>query len=86
MTQIGRVDKLIKTDQLIKQDFAMRPLRLDSLEIFEDVVRCGGFRAAALGRGVSSSAISQSISVLEEALCRATINVEFQRQSRWDFA
>ncbi|KFC62015.1 putative transcriptional regulator [Devosia sp. LC5] len=46
----------------------MRPLRLDSLEIFEDVVRCGGFRAAALGRGVSSSAISQSISVLEEAL------------------
>ncbi|WP_209476142.1 LysR family transcriptional regulator [Billgrantia antri] len=46
----------------------MRPLRLDSLEIFVDVVRCGGFRAAALGRGVSSSAISQSISALEEAL------------------
>lgn len=68
MTQVGRADKLIKTDQLIKQGFAMRPLRLDSLEIFEDVVRCGGFRAAALGRGVSSSAISQSISVLEEAL------------------
>lgn len=68
MTQIGRTDKLIKTDQLIKQGFAMRPLRLDSLEIFEDVVRRGGFRAAALSRGVSSSAISQSISVLEEAL------------------
>lgn len=46
----------------------MRQLRLDSLEIFEDVVRCGGFRAAALGRGVSSSAISQSISALEEAM------------------
>ncbi len=46
----------------------MRPLRLDNLEIFEDVVRCGGFRAAALNRGVSSSAISQSISLLEEAL------------------
>lgn len=42
--------------------------RLDSLEIFEDVVRHGGFRAAAVSRGVSSSAISQSISVLEEAL------------------
>lgn len=42
--------------------------RLDSLEIFEDVVRHGGFRAAAISRGVSSSAISQSISVLEEAL------------------
>lgn len=42
--------------------------RLDSLEIFEDVVRHGGFRAAAVGRGVSSSAVSQSISVLEEAL------------------
>lgn len=68
MTRIERADKLIKTDQLIKQGFAMRPLRLDSLEIFEDVVRCGGFRAAALGRGVSSSAISQSISVLEEAV------------------
>ncbi|WP_172717134.1 LysR family transcriptional regulator [Neorhizobium sp. T6_25] len=68
MTELGRADKLTKMDQPIKQDFAMRPLRLDSLEIFEDVVRCGGFRAAALGRGVSSSAISQSISVLEEAL------------------
>lgn len=68
MTQNGRADKLTKADQLIKQDFAMRSLRLDSLEIFDDVVRCGGFRAAALDRGVSSSAISQSISVLEEAL------------------
>ncbi|UES60033.1 LysR family transcriptional regulator (plasmid) [Roseibium aggregatum] len=68
ITQIGHADKLIKTEQLIKQNFAIRPLRLDSLEIFEDVVRSGGFRAAALGRDVSSSAISQSISVLEEAL------------------
>ncbi|WGF91038.1 LysR family transcriptional regulator [Marinivivus vitaminiproducens] len=68
MTQIGCANKLIKMDQLTKPDFAMRPLRLDSLEIFEDVVRCGGFRAAALGRGVSSSAVSQSINVLEEAL------------------
>ena len=42
--------------------------RLDSLEIFESVVRHGGFRAAAVSRGVSSSAISQSMSVLEEAL------------------
>lgn len=65
---MDRADKLIKPDQLIKQGFAMRPLRLDNLEIFEDVVRCGGFRAAALNRGVSSSAISQSISLLEEAL------------------
>ena len=68
MTQIDRADKLIKMDQLIKQSFAMKLLRLDSLEIFEDVVRCGGFRAAALNRGVSSSAISQSINVLEESL------------------
>ncbi|SOE49365.1 Transcriptional regulator, LysR family [plant metagenome] len=44
------------------------PLRLDSLEIFGDVVRHGGFRAAAASRGVSSSAISQSINALEEAL------------------
>lgn len=68
MTQIERTDKLTKMDQLIKQSFAMKSLRLDSLEIFEDVVRCGGFRAAALDRGVSSSAISQSVNVLEEAL------------------
>ena len=46
----------------------MRSLRLDSLEIFGDVVRHGGFRAAAVSRGVSSSAISQSINALEEAL------------------
>lgn len=46
----------------------MPSLRLDSLEIFGDVVRHGGFRAAAVSRGVSSSAISQSINALEEAL------------------
>ena len=74
MTQNRHADKLTKTDQLIKQGFAMSQLRLDSLEIFEDVVRCGGFRAAALGRGVSSSAISQSISALEEALSIRLLN------------
>ncbi|MGL4234744.1 LysR family transcriptional regulator [Tabrizicola sp.] len=68
MTRVGRADKLIKSDQLDKHSFAMPPHRLDSLEILEDVVKYGGFRAAALHRGVSSSAISQSISVLEEAL------------------
>jgi DNA-binding transcriptional LysR family regulator len=31
-------------------------------------VRCGGFRAAALERGVSSSALSKTINALEEAL------------------
>ena len=46
----------------------MPSLRLDSLEVFGDVVRHGGFRAAAVSRGVSSSAISQSINALEEAL------------------
>jgi DNA-binding transcriptional LysR family regulator len=59
---------MIKSDQFIKLGFAMAPMRLGQLEIFEDVVRCGGFRAAAVARGVSSSAVSQSISVLEEAL------------------
>lgn len=46
----------------------MSSTRLDSLEVFEDVVRCGGFRAAAAARGVSSAAVSQSISGLEKAL------------------
>jgi DNA-binding transcriptional LysR family regulator len=46
----------------------MNPLRLDSFDVFAAIVRCGGFRAAALERGVSSSALSQTINGLEEAL------------------
>ena len=46
----------------------MTPLRLDSFDVFAAIVRCGGFRAAALERGVSSSALSQTINSLEEAL------------------
>ena len=42
--------------------------RLDSLEVLAAIVRCGGFRAAALERGVSSSALSQTVNALEEAL------------------
>lgn len=46
----------------------MTPLRLDNLDAFASIVRCGGFRAAAVERGVSSSALSQSVSALEAAL------------------
>jgi len=46
----------------------MNPIRLDSFDVFAAIVRCGGFRAAALERGVSSSALSQTISALEETL------------------
>lgn len=46
----------------------MGALRLDSFDVFAAIVRCGGFRAAALERGVSSSALSQTINALEEAL------------------
>lgn len=46
----------------------MTSLRLDSLEIFATIVRCGGFRAAAIERGVSSSALSQSMNALEASL------------------
>ena len=46
----------------------MRPLRLDSLDAFAAVIRCGGFRAAAAERGVSSSALSQTVAALEAAL------------------
>ncbi|NKK73577.1 LysR family transcriptional regulator [Rhizobium leguminosarum bv. viciae] len=46
----------------------MNSLRLDSFDVFAAIVRCGGFRAAALERGVSSSALSQTINSLEEAL------------------
>ncbi len=46
----------------------MKPLRLDSLDIFASIVRCGGFRAAAAERRISSSALSQSMNALEAAL------------------
>ncbi|MBY6266030.1 LysR family transcriptional regulator [Azospirillum sp. 412522] len=46
----------------------MNPVRLDNLDVFVSIVRCGGFRAAALERGVSSSALSQTMNALEEAL------------------
>lgn len=46
----------------------MDPIRLDSFDVFAAIVRCGGFRAAALDRGVSSSALSQTMNALEEAL------------------
>ncbi|QQP92867.1 LysR family transcriptional regulator (plasmid) [Skermanella sp. TT6] len=46
----------------------MNPVRLDSFDVFAAIVRCGGFRAAALERGVSSSALSQTMNALEESL------------------
>lgn len=46
----------------------MNPVRLDSFDVFVSIVRCGGFRAAAVERGVSSSALSQTMNGLEEAL------------------
>ncbi|WP_249694341.1 LysR family transcriptional regulator [Stappia sp. WLB 29] len=46
----------------------MKPVRLDSFDVFVSIVRCGGFRAAALERGVSSSALSQTMNALEETL------------------
>ena len=46
----------------------MDPIRLVSFDVFVAIVRCGGFRAAALERGVSSSALSQTMNALEEAL------------------
>lgn len=46
----------------------MDPIRLDSFDVFVAIVRCGGFRAAALERGVSSSALSQTMNTLEETL------------------
>ncbi|WP_082609802.1 LysR family transcriptional regulator [Bosea sp. Root381] len=68
MTARHRSDKSFKGGQLDKLDFAMNGLRLDSLDIFAAIVRCGGFRAAAIERGVSSSALSQSVGALEATL------------------
>ncbi|TCR66350.1 LysR family transcriptional regulator [Bosea sp. BK604] len=46
----------------------MKSIRLDSLDVFASIVSHGGFRAAAAERGVSSAALSQSITSLEAAL------------------
>ena len=46
----------------------MTAVRLDSLEALAAIVRCGGFRAAARERRVSSSALSQTVAALEETL------------------
>lgn len=52
----------------------MKSLRLDSLDAFASIVRCGGFRAAAAERGVSSAALSQSIGALESGLGLRLLN------------
>lgn len=49
-------------------------IRLDHLETFALIVRCGGFRAAAAERGVSSSVISQTMAALEQALGLRLLN------------
>ena len=46
----------------------MARVRLEHLEIFALIVRAGGFRAAAAERGVSSSVMSQTMAMLEQAL------------------
>jgi DNA-binding transcriptional LysR family regulator len=46
----------------------MATIRLDHLETFALIARCGGFRAAAAERGVSSSVISQTMNALEHAV------------------
>ena len=43
-------------------------VKLDHLETFALIVRCGGFRAAAAERGVSSSVMSQTMGGLEKAI------------------
>lgn len=52
----------------------MPTVRLDHLETFALIVRCGGFRAAAAERGVSSSIMSQTMSTLEQALGLRLLN------------
>jgi len=52
----------------------MTPIRLDHLETFALIVRCGGFRAAAAERGVSSSVMSQTMGALEQAVGLRLLN------------
>lgn len=74
MTADDWLDKTPSADQLDKTIAAMRSLRLDSLDAFVSIVSCGGFRAAARERGVSSAALSQSIGTLEGVLGLRLLN------------
>ncbi|WP_418884956.1 LysR family transcriptional regulator [Aurantimonas endophytica] len=68
MTSRHCVDKTIKSEQADLQERSMASVRLEHLETFAMIVRCGGFRAAAAERGVSSSVMSQTMAALEQAL------------------
>lgn len=68
MTPEDTFDKAIRTDQLDHLEQSMPTARLDHLEVFIQIIRCGGFRAAAAERGVSSSVISQTMHLLERDL------------------
>lgn len=68
MTSRTCVDKRGKVYWVAKSGFPVPPLRLDSLDALAAIVRSGGFRAAAAERGVSSSALSQTVNALEQAL------------------
>jgi DNA-binding transcriptional LysR family regulator len=61
-------DKPIKADHADLEGRAMPSVRLDHLETFALIARCGGFRAAAAERGVSSSVMSQTLGALETTL------------------
>lgn len=52
----------------------MPSVRLDHLETFALIARCGGFRAAAAERGVSSSVMSQTMNQLEQAIGLRLLN------------
>ena len=68
VTQVHCIDKIAKTTQVDLEKRAMTSVRLDHLETFALIVRCGGFRAAAAERGVSSSVMSQTMATLEQSL------------------
>jgi DNA-binding transcriptional LysR family regulator len=67
-------DKIIKIERDDLENRAMKSIRLDHLETFALIVRCGGFRAAAAERGVSSSVMSQTMGALEQALGLRLLN------------
>src|SRR3546814_5695506 len=55
--------------------------RLDAMEIFAEVVECGGFSAAARRLGVSKSAVSKQVARLEDRLGVRLLNRTTRRLS-----
>src|SRR4051812_46556702 len=72
----ARSDNLVKYGRIINQERIIRPVmdRLTSLEVFGQVVECGGFSAAGRRLNMSVTMVSNHVQSLEERLGARLLN------------